>query len=170
MQPNNETDYLKLVEENRARLLRLCRVYAWNAPDQEDLYQEILVQIWRSLPGLREKSYANSWLYRVALNTALTFARKSKAQSRSIPMENSQLQRRSEEQPEDSSGKGSPRVEELHAAMDQLSSMDKALVTLFLEGLSYEEISVVLGVSSNHVGVMLHRVKKKLSSLMKEAP
>src|SRR5215469_925935 len=67
---------MELVNENRNKILRVCRVYSWNAADHDDLYQEILFQIWRSLPALKEQQFANTWLYRVARNTAISFVRK----------------------------------------------------------------------------------------------
>jgi RNA polymerase sigma-70 factor (ECF subfamily) len=169
-EPNNEAEFLRLVEDNRPRLLRLCRVYAWNAADQDDLFQEILVQLWRSLPALREKAYGNTWLYRVALNTAITFVRKSTASTWATPTEDAELYRRADQNvARDAAQAGSPRIDDLYEAMDKLNRVDKALVTLFLEDFSYEEIGEVLGLSSSHVGVMLHRAKKKLSDFMKEA-
>lgn len=74
--PEDERSYLELVNENRIRILRVCRVYAWNSADQDDLYQEILFQIWRALPDLKTNQFANTWLYRVAINTAISFVRK----------------------------------------------------------------------------------------------
>src|SRR5687768_6083529 len=74
--PADEHRFLELLNENRNRILRVCRVYAWNSADQDDLYQEVLCQIWRALPDLKEKQFANTWLYRVAINTAISFARK----------------------------------------------------------------------------------------------
>ena len=69
------------MNENRNRILKVCRVYAWNPADQDDLYQEILFQIWRGLPALKEKQFASTWLYRVAINTAISFVRKRTTRS-----------------------------------------------------------------------------------------
>lgn len=68
-----------MIGENRPKLLKICRVYAWGRADQEDLYQEMLFQIWRALPSLREEAHAGTWLYRIALNTAISFVRKDKS-------------------------------------------------------------------------------------------
>lgn len=75
----NDETFLELIGENRPKILKICRVYAWNRSDQDDLYQEILCQIWRGLPKLKEPSHANTWLYRVALNTAISHVRKDRA-------------------------------------------------------------------------------------------
>src|SRR4051812_23139060 len=74
--PTDEHTFLQLVNENQNKILKVCRVYTWNSADRDDLYQEILFQIWRALPGLKEKQFANTWLYRVAINTAIAFVRK----------------------------------------------------------------------------------------------
>ncbi len=74
--PTDDRKFLELVTENRNRILRVCRVYAWNSADHDDLYQEILVQVWRGFPALKETQFANTWLYRVAINTAISFTRK----------------------------------------------------------------------------------------------
>jgi DNA-directed RNA polymerase specialized sigma24 family protein len=71
--PENDARFLELIAENRPKLLKVCRVYAWAREDRDDLYQEILFQIWRALPSLKDNSLANTWLYRIALNTAITF-------------------------------------------------------------------------------------------------
>ncbi len=166
----NERDFLALVEANRERILRLCRVYAGGPADEEDLYQEILVQIWRSLPALREHQYASTWLYRVAVNTAVSYIRKQKPERKAVAVGDEQLQQLAEQESNiQSSENGAARVEELYEALGKLNKIEKAMVTLFLEDLSYEEIAEVLGLSPGNVGVMLHRVKKKLSELMKEA-
>ena len=166
--PQDEQRFLDLISENRPKILKVCRVYAWNAADQDDLYQEILFQIWRALPGLKENAYAGTWLYRVALNTSISFVRKHAARnSRATPVGPEDLARRIESaQQWDESDDG--RVARLYEAIAQLNETEKALIVLFLEDLSYEEIADAIGLSPNHVGVALHRAKKKLSVLMKE--
>jgi RNA polymerase sigma-70 factor (ECF subfamily) len=166
--PEDEHRFLELVNENRNKVLRVCRVYAWNAADQDDLYQEILFQIWRGLPGLKEKKFVNTWLYRVAINTAISFVRKRTSSSdRVVHFEHADLTRAiesrqpAEENPED-------RLAALYTAIYKLNPLEKALVTLFLEDFTYEQIAEATGINASHVGVMLHRAKKKLSSLMME--
>ena len=165
----DEAGFLKLIEENRLKILKICRVYAWNPSDRDDLYQEILFQIWRALPGLKENAYAGTWLYRVALNTSISFVRKHAGRNRrATPWGPDDLTRRIEsaQQPELADD---GRVARLYEAIAQLNEAEKALLILFLEDLSYEQIADTLGLSANHVGVALHRAKKKLSVLMKEA-
>jgi RNA polymerase sigma-70 factor (ECF subfamily) len=166
----DEHKFLELLNENRNRILRICRVYAWNSADQDDLYQEILVQIWRGLPDVKEKQFANTWLYRVAINTAISFARKRGARTdRVVYVEHTDLARTIESR-QTTEQNAEDRLASLYNAIYRLDPVERALVTLFLEGLSYEQIAEATGITANNVGVMLHRAKKKLPSLLKEEP
>lgn len=165
----DEQRFVELVNENRNRILKVCRVYARNPADQDDLYQEILFQIWRALPGLKDNAYANTWLYRVAINTSISFVRRRTSKVQSEPIDHAELARRIEAQQPDDAGI-SEQLARLYEAIAQLNDMEKATMTLFLEELSYEEISDVLGIDTSHVGVILHRTKKKLSQWMKGDP
>jgi len=166
--PADEHKFLELVNENRDRILRVCRVYAWNAADHDDLYQEILFQIWRGLPALKEKQFANTWLYRVAINTAISFVRKRASRlDRVVHFEHADLTRTIESR-QATEESADDRIADLYTAIYKLGPIEKALVTLFLEDFTYEQMAEVTGISANHVGVMLHRARKKLSSLMKE--
>ena len=166
--PADEHAFLELVNENRNRILKVCRVYAWNSADQDDLYQEILFQIWRSLSALKEKQFGSTWLYRVAINTAISFVRKRASRSdRVIHFEHADLTRAIESR-QTTEANTDERLAHLYTAIYKLDPLEKALVTLFLEDFTYEEIADATGITANNVGVMLHRAKKKLSCLMKE--
>lgn len=169
--PVDEHRFLELVNGNQNRILRVCRVYAWNAADQDDLYQEILFQIWRGLPTLKEHQFANTWLYRVAINTAMSFARnRASRTSRVVHFELAELTQtvESRQTTEDHSD---DRIADLYTAIYKLDPLEKALITLFLEDFTYSQMAEATGINANHVGVMLHRAKKKLSCLMvEEAP
>lgn len=162
--------FLELIGENRPKILKICRVYAWNREDQDDLYQEILCQVWRALPGLKEGVFANTWLYRVALNTAISFVRKDKSRrAQVVSCDAEQITQVPDSKPTHDADT-QEKVSALFQAIAQLNETEKAIITLFLEDLSYEQIAAVLGISESNVGVLLHRAKKKLSTLMKEAP
>jgi RNA polymerase sigma-70 factor (ECF subfamily) len=166
---NNEGRFLELVNENRPKILKICRVYAWNRDDQDDLYQEILFQIWRGLPSLQEDRYASTWLYRIALNASMSFVRRktSRGAAQTTTHDHAQLEQMLETQPVTDS-RNDP-LAHLYEAIAQLDDVEKALITLFLEDLSYEQIAAIMGITESNVGVRLHRTKKKLLTLMKEA-
>ena len=167
--PADEHKFLELVNENRNRILKVCRVYAWNSADQDDLYQEILFQIWRGLPALKEKQFANTWLYRVAINSAISFVRKRAIRSdRVLYVGHTDLTRTIESR-QQAEAATDDRIANLYTAIFKLDPLEKALVTLFLEEFTYEQMAEVTGISANNVGVMLHRAKKKLSCLMEAA-
>jgi RNA polymerase sigma-70 factor, ECF subfamily len=166
--PADESRFLELVHENRNRILRVCRVYAWNSADRDDLYQEILFQIWRGLAGMKEKRFANTWIYRVAINTAISFVRKRTSRSdHVVHFEHAELTRAIESR-QTNEEKTDDRMADLYTAIYKLDPIEKALVTLFLEDFTYEQMAEATGINANNVGVILHRAKKKLSGLMKE--
>ncbi len=167
--PADEHRFLDLVNENRKRILKVCRVYAWNSADQDDLYQEILFQIWRGLPSLKEKQYANTWLYRVAINTAISFVRKRSIRSDRVVYVGHDDLMLTIESRQAAEGTTDDRIAKLYTAIFKLDPLEKALVTLFLEDFTYEQMAEVTGISANNVGVMLHRARKKLFSLMEAA-
>jgi RNA polymerase sigma-70 factor (ECF subfamily) len=168
--PPDEKRFLELINGNRPKILKVCRVYAWNAADRDDLYQEILFQIWRALPDLKQDAHANTWLYRIALNTSISSVRRRTARGGpAVPLDHEQLTRHIESRQTRDDG-AEEQLARLYDAIAQLNEVEKALVTLFLEDLSYEEMAEVLGLSASNVGVMLHRAKKRLLTLMQEAP
>jgi RNA polymerase sigma-70 factor, ECF subfamily len=160
--------FLDLISDNQLRIQKLCNAYTWNRDDHEDLYQEILCQLWRALPNLKNESYSKTWLYRVALNTSISFVRKDKKQrDRTVSYDEEQVRRI----PANDSTPDSllqTQLTSLFQAISRLNEMEKAVIALFLEDLSYEQIAEVTGLSEANVGVTLHRAKKKLSELMKE--
>jgi RNA polymerase sigma-70 factor, ECF subfamily len=154
--------------EHGGAVLKVARAYTFTTEDCQDLAQEILLQVWRSLPQFQGRASASTWIYRVALNTALSWRRK-------------EHRRHSRQQPllevADSSvaGSGSAQqivqreaVERLYAAIRQLPKTDAALVLLYLDDLSYRQMAEVLGISEGNVGVKLNRAKNALCELMKE--
>ena len=167
--PPDEQQFLALINGNRPRILKVCRVYAWNAADRDDLYQEILFQIWRALPGLKQDIRANTWLYRIAINTSISFVRRRSARGGpAVPLDHEQLTHHIESHQTHDDG-AEEQLARLYDAIARLNEVEKALVTLFLEDFSYDEMAEVLGLSASNVGVMLHRAKKKLLTLMQEA-
>lgn len=168
MTPADEQKFLELLDQNRSRILRVCRVYAWAPSDQDDLYQEILCQIWCALPDLREHQFIDTWLYRIAINTAISFARKRGVRTdRVVYVPHDDLTQTIESR-QPAAPDSDDRLASLYSAIYTLDPLERALVTLFLEGLTYDQIADATGITPTNVGVMLHRARKKLSALMKE--
>lgn len=167
---NREGMFMKLVRENDARLQRICRVYGRDADGQKDLYQDILVQLWRALPSCEGEAQSSTWLYRVALNTALSRKRAETARraGQHDSLDDSQALWRDGSPMPDETLETNQQLERLYAAIGRLGDLDKALVMLFLDEKSYRDMAQVVGISENHIGVRLHRIKKELATWLAE--
>jgi RNA polymerase sigma-70 factor (ECF subfamily) len=169
MPTRDEDAFLQMVRDNDARLRRICRVYADDAGERDDLYQEVLTQLWRSFPSFDGSAEPGTWLYRVALNTALSHRRKEATRSEATLDDENPLWGADPPGPDDRL-EAKDRRERLYAAIDQLDDIDTALVMMYLDETPYREMAEVLGISESHVGVKLHRAKKKLQALLQESP
>jgi RNA polymerase sigma-70 factor (ECF subfamily) len=149
-------------------VLKVARAYTLNQEDCQDLAQEILLQVWRSLPRFQGRASASTWCYRVALNTALGWRRKEhRRKARQRPL--LEVEHLSAGGPESAQQLHQREVvERLYAAIRQLPKADAALVLLYLDDLSYRQIAEVLGISESNVGVKLNRAKKALGERMRE--
>src|SRR5215213_7820588 len=148
--------------------MKVARAYTLTSDECQDLAQEILLQAWLSLPNFEGKASAATWFYRVALHTAMNWHRKDKPRrSRQEPLLDVQILAigglSSAEQAQQRE-----TVEQLYNVIHQLPKTDAALVLLYLDELSYREMSEVLGISESNVGIKLNRAKKALSVLMNE--
>lgn len=166
MSDRSET-FLELVRDNRTRLRRICRAYAEDPEDRRDLHQEILLEAWRSLPSFEGEATIDTWLYRVALNTALGRDRKRRTRSEARldgddPVMGSEIPRPDEAMAE------RQRLDRLYDAIERLEETERALVLMYLDEHSYAEMSDVLGISESHVGVKLHRIRKKLADWLED--
>lgn len=158
-----EDQFNSIVSDNHERIERICRYYSSTHEDQEDMYQEVMVNIWKSLDCFRGDSAISTWVYRVTVNTALTFAGKAYRHMNLILNGNTSSP---ELMIEDESLRGNLLKEEqlnlLQAELNQLSVIDKALMSLMLEGLTMKEISSVIGITESNVKVKIHRIKEQL--------
>lgn len=153
--------FLEVFHGRRASLQRLCYGFLGSPFEVEDLFQEIMTNVWNSLPSFRGESALQTWVYRIAVNTALVYRKKL---------------RRAEELPEmaDSSEgahqnlEREERLRALRRAIATLPEQDRLIITLLLEGLSYKEIAEITGLTVNHVGVKISRIKQTLEQLMTE--
>jgi RNA polymerase sigma-70 factor (ECF subfamily) len=153
---SHEDILARLLDEHGHAIRRIARAYAGAAGEADDLFQEILAQAWRSLPTFRGDSGAGTWLYRVALNTALTWKRRtSRHRIGRVALDPS----RNGFEP---SSNGSPRSERaiLEDFLGSLGGGDHTVLVLYMEGLSYQEIADVTGLSVSAVGVRIHRLKQ----------
>jgi RNA polymerase sigma-70 factor (ECF subfamily) len=167
--PEREDTFLTLVREHEGRLRKICRVYGDTEADRRDLYQDILVELWRSLPTFEGNAEPGTWLYRVALNTALSHDRRQTVREETPLEEDHPLRTDAFARP-NADLEEQEQLDRLYAAIDRLDDVDKALVMMYLDETSYAEMAHVLGITENHVGVKLHRIKNKLADWLEDTP
>ncbi len=161
-----EQKFNKIVTENSERIKRVCGYYASNVHDREDIYQEILINIWRSLDTFRGEADINTWIYRIAVNTSLTYRGKLyKNMQLCVDADTNNLSEIIDDNEE--AIQQDEQLEALQNELNQLSVIDKALISLLLEGLSSKEIANVIGITEPNVKVKIHRVKKQLRENLK---
>ncbi|MGJ1408288.1 RNA polymerase sigma factor [Sphingobacterium thalpophilum] len=156
-----EKNFITLITSNQAIIHRICCMYLDNKADREDLFQEIVLQAWKSLKGFRADAKFQTWLYRVGLNTAITYI---KQDSRNTLAE---LQFSQESYCEITYSEDEDMLI-MYRAISKLTKVEKALVALYLEDYSYNEIAETMGISTNHVAVKISRIKTKLRELSKQ--
>lgn len=149
-------------------MLKVVRAFAATPHDQEDLFQEVLVSLWSSIPKFRGDAKETTWIYRVSFNAALVWNRNEKRRQKqhseflkfAVPtVASSDSEHRN----------GQEMIDRLYEAIRQLPKVEASLAIMLLDGLSYQEMSDVLGISENYIGVKLNRIRKQLTELLKES-
>jgi RNA polymerase sigma-70 factor (ECF subfamily) len=146
-----------LVEEHKKILYKVCYSYCKNPGDREDLAQEIIVQLWRSFAAFDERVRFSTWMYRIALNVAISFYRRESVRSRHVVSGDERLLEavdESQNQPEE--------VQVLYQWIERLDPLNKALALLYLDGNNYQEMAAVLGISETNVATKISRLKQTL--------
>jgi len=151
-------DFLKAIHNNQALIHKVCNIYRDRKEDKEDLFQEITYQLWKSFPNFRGDSKFTSWMYRIALNTAMASFRKD-----SLKISDS------DKLPEKPMNEHEENYQErlLFKAIKKLDEGEKAIISLYLEGMTNSEMAEIIGISKNNVSVRLNRIKNKIKSILK---
>lgn len=152
-----------MINTHRGIIFKVCRVYGYEKEYMEDLFQEIVLQLWKSFPGFRKESKASTWMYRVSLNTAVSHFRKEIKKPGRYPITKAEFQIPDLSQFSDEN----ENLLLLDQAIRQLTKIEKAIIMLYLEEKNYQEISEIMGISHSNVGVKLNRIKTKLEKIIK---
>ena len=157
-----EKEFIQIVQKNQGIIHKVCNIYCDVQEDRNDLFQEIVTQLWKSFPTFRKESKFTTWMYRVALNTAITSFKKTKRRpdQNRLTYENFQIEDESYDV------KTEENIKDLHKAVEQLTGIEKSIVLLYLEDKKYEEIAEITGITQNYVRVKMNRIKKKLKKFM----
>lgn len=157
-----EKEFVHQLKENQRIVHKMCRIYTNNQEDHEDLFQEITIQLWKAFPKFRREAKFSTWMYRIALNTAMTSTRKKKILTDSS-FEISNFSLRNDDYHDDTD-----KLKSMYDAIHQLTDIEKALIMMFLDNKKYNEISKILGITEGNARVKMNRAKNNLKNLIQK--
>lgn len=164
MDKNTELYFVNLMEENQNILHKICKLYTSDLDAHKDLFQEMVIQLWKAYPSFKGASKFTTWAYRVALNTAISLYRERKRKITTVAWDNSLQNIRYEEY----DNQQEEQLKSLYVAVRQLNDIEKALVYMYLEDKDYTEIAETLGISEVNARVKMNRIKTKLKTMIKQ--
>jgi RNA polymerase sigma-70 factor (ECF subfamily) len=150
--------FSRLVREHKSTIYTVCYMFSKDEDEVQDLFQETLINMWKGMEGFREESKIGTWIYRVALNTCLTMERKKKREIKKVPLQ-------MDVNLFEDGDANAKQARMLHQRISQLAYVDRAIVMLWLEGMSYDEIGAVVGITAQNVATKLFRIKEQLKKM-----
>ena len=148
-----------MVRENRSTIYTVCYMFSNDQDEVADLFQEVLINLWKSLPSFEERGNVRSWIYRVSLNVCISLDRK-KRRHKAVP-----LTMDIDPYEEAETNQNSRQMEMLRKRIARLGQFDRAIILLWLENMSYEEIAAIMGITVKNVSVRLYRIKEELKNM-----
>ena len=155
MKSEKEKQFEELVRQYKRTIYSVCYMFSRDNEEINDLFQEILVRLWLGFDQFEQRSSLNTWVYRIALNTAINSDKRAKRRPQTVPLS-------TDIDPYDPQDTSLEQIRQLYALINQLDVMDRGLVLLWLEGIGYDEIAAIMGITVANVGIKLHRIKEKL--------
>lgn len=155
---DKEQQFTELVRGNKSTIYTVCYMFSKDESEVNDLFQETLVNLWKGFGNFEGRSNARTWVYRVALNTCITVDRKKKRRGKSVPLT-------MDVNLFEDNDSDSRQVQMLRQRISRLQPFDRAIVLLWLENMSYDEIGQVVGISAKNVSVRLYRIKEQLKNM-----
>ncbi|MGG5208658.1 RNA polymerase sigma factor [Chryseobacterium sp. MIQD13] len=155
-----EKSFVEFFKPNQRLIHKVCRIYTDNGEDHQDLFQEITVQLWRAFPGFRGEAKFSTWMYKVALNTAMTLFRKpQRKELQHIDIDVSSLKMEYDTYEDDEY-----KLKKMYKAIHELSDVEKALIMMYLDDKPYKEIGEILGITEGNARVKMNRAKNNLKT------
>lgn len=152
---NNESEFSKIVRENKSTIYTVCYMFSKDENEVNDLFQEILLNMWKGFDSFKKQSKVSTWIYRVAMNTCISADRKKKRRKDNVPLS-------MDVNLYEDSDTDSRQVQQLHSRINKLGLIDRAIILMWLEDMSYDEIAAIVGITPKNVGVKLFRIKEQL--------
>ena len=156
-----EIEFAELIRKHQGLLFKVTSIYTDKKTDREDLFQEVVYQLWKSFDSFRKESKITTWMYRVAMNTAISQLKKRKRQPDAVRISDTILS-----YSENTNEEYEERLRSLYKHIERLNVLEKGLMLLLLEGKSYKEIAEITGLSDSNVGTRISRIKEKLKTNM----
>lgn len=153
--------FVKLISQHQSILHKICNVYFTHKPHKEDYHQELVIQLWKAFPSFENTARFSTWMYRVCINAAIDILRKEKKELKKVSLSELHINYASDHSPVDDRNQ-----EKLYGAISQLSHVDKAIMTLYLDEYSYKEIAEIIGISESYTGVKINRIKSKILNII----
>lgn len=164
-----EERFKQLIAEHYGILYKIGRSFTNSEADFQDLYQEMLIQLWQSFPQFKQMAKTSTWLYRVALNTAITFRKNQQKKQPPISLKEAIIEEiHASPNVVETEIKKGRQIDLLYRCINQLNKDDRTIILLHLEGKSYETIAEIMGITANYAGVKLLRIKKRLYKLLNQ--
>lgn len=155
---NNEERFVQIAREQRQTIYTVCYMFAKEKEEVDDLFQETLINLWKGFDTFRNESKVSTWVWRVALNTCISADRKKKTRGETVPLSmDINLYSDSDEK--------SLQIQQLHKRIGRLGLVDRAIILLWLDNLSYDEIGAIVGISAKNVSVKLVRIREQLKQM-----
>ena len=151
-----QKEFAQIVKENKSTIYTVCYMFSKDSEEVDDLFQEVLVNLWKGFDSFMGHSNIRTWIYRIALNTCISLNRKKKLKTIPLSMDVNLFE---------DSDEDTKQIKLLHDRINKLGPFDKAIVLLWLENISYDEIGAIVGISTQNVASRLFRIKEKLKNM-----
>ncbi|MBQ6079989.1 MAG: sigma-70 family RNA polymerase sigma factor [Muribaculaceae bacterium] len=153
----NEAEFGRIIRENKGTIYTVCYMFSKDKDEVDDLFQEALIKLWQGFASFQGKSDLKTWIYKVTLNSCISIDRKKKSRKTQPLMEGINLF--------DQNDADNRQTDMLHARIQRLQPFDRAIVLLWLENMSYQEIAQIVGIEVKNVSVRLYRIKEQLKQM-----
>lgn len=154
----NEQEFARMIREHKTTIYTVCYMFSKDSDEVADLFQEVLVKLWNGMPSFKGDSSVKTWIYRVALNTCLDLDRKKKRAGEKVQLS-------VDVDPYEDTGADAMQIHQLYDRITKLGFVDRSIILLWLEALSYDEIGAIVGMSPKNVSVKLVRIKEQLKQM-----
>ena len=155
---DQEKRFAQLVKEHKSTIYSVCYMFSQDEDEVSDLFQETLINMWKGIDSFRDESKISTWIYRVALNTCLLQERKKKKEVQKVPLT-------MDVNFFEDTDANATQIRQLHERIGKLGLVDRAIVMMWLEDMSYDEIGAIIGITPQNVGVKLFRIKEQLKKM-----